>query len=381
MKMETLYPFHPEIVHFCEHLSDRLFQCEKYPDFIALAFWLRKSHLLKLHEQFKKMELDHTHREPLGQVFHIPPTSIDVMWVYSWISALLGGNANIIRIPKNHSPHFQELLEIVNEALTHHTKVSHMTQFITYGHEEEITRDISSKVDARIIWGGDETIAKIRQIPLQPEAKEIVFPDRFSYTVIQSDIYLQNSPEEKEKLATLFFNDVYWFDQSACSSPRLILWLGNKSEQASQIFYQELQKIIQSKQFEISLGGYLLKQTYMYNQAISLPVEEVAQISNELSILKLSRLDPRIRIHPGQGLLYHVDIKGLEEIVSFATPHDQTLTYFGLNEEDLEKLIRKLHGKGLNRFVPIGQALNFDTHWDGHDLLQELTQEVREEMR
>ena len=41
------------------------------------------------------------------------------------------------------------------------------------------SQKISEIVQSRVVWGGDETIKEIRSIPLNPLAREIVFPNNF----------------------------------------------------------------------------------------------------------------------------------------------------------------------------------------------------------
>ena len=95
-----LPPFDPLILDFCDAFSQKLSQLESlrtFPDFAALAFWLRKGHLHELQKQFLQNSTPTTLRTPRGLVFHIPPANIDVMFIYSWITSLLVGNGNIIR--------------------------------------------------------------------------------------------------------------------------------------------------------------------------------------------------------------------------------------------------------------------------------------------
>ena len=67
----------------------------------------------------------------------------------------------------------------------------------------------------------------------------------------------------------------------------------------------------------------------------------------------------------------------LEELVSFAREDDQTVTYFGWEGGELADLARRLGERGLDRLVPVGDALAFDTLWDGYDLLDDFTRRVR----
>ena len=42
----------------------------------------------------------------------------------------------------------------------------------------------------------------------------------------------------------------------------------------------------------------------------------------------------------------------------------------------MRRLARSINGRGIDRFVPIGQALAFGSVWDGLDLLHEFSKRV-----
>lgn len=347
-----LKPFDDEILAFCETLSNKLAQ-KKDPELLALSFWLRKSHILELKRSFEKRGL----LVQRGTVFHIPPSHLDAMLAYSLITSLLIGNSNIVRAHRSNP-----LVSIIQEI----DFPEEMIQFVEYGHEEEITRELSSKADARIIWGGDETIKKIREIPLPPGGIDIPFPDRFSYSVIRASSTID------KPVAAKFFSDVFPFDQSSCSSPKLLFWIGNGEE----IFYKTLQEVILEKKFQLPLGLTLKKKNDLYIQALKLPVKKVVEYSNELSVLYLEKAVPECRGHGGLGVIYHVPIKSLDEIADFAAPKDQTLTLHGFSKGEVASLQRRLNGQGITRMVPFGEALHFDPVWDGIDLFKALSKEI-----
>lgn len=371
-------PFDPILIDFCSALSDKLFEQKQWPDMIALAFWLRRGHIEQLKEQFHASIKRHSFLMPSGLVFHITPANIEAMFLYSWLTSLLCGNGNILRLPGGRTPRFEEFVSLIKELLIRFKPIQESTLFVEYGHEEEITRYISQRAAIRVIWGGDETIEKIRMIPLNPRAREIAFPDRFSIGLIHAARYLDHTGDEKDKLAAKVYQDIYNFDQAACSSPRLLYWYGNEAEvnTASDIFYEQLQQKIEAKKYEVSLGGALLKQTYLYNQALDLPLTKVKRFSNELSIAYVETPKDACRLHPGQGLIYQTRIESLSSLAHFITPHDQTLTYYGFSEFEMASLIITLNGQGITRVVPMGQALNFETIWDGMNLFSQFTQEV-----
>jgi len=80
-----------------------------------------------------------------------------------------------------------------------------------------------------------------------------------------------------------------------------------------------------------------------------------------------------VRDGPGGGLFYDVRIDELAELAEHVVRRDQTLTHFGFSADQLRTLARTLNGRGVDRLVPVGQALTFDRFWDGYDLLGSFT--------
>ena len=61
---------------------------------------------------------------------------------------------------------------------------------------------------------------------------------------------------------------------------------------------------------------------------------------------------------------------------SVVTDKYQTITYFGINPEELQQNIIENKLRGIDRIVPIGKAMDIGVIWDGHDLLRELSREI-----
>ena len=61
-----------------------------------------------------------------------------------------------------------------------------MINVVKYKDNDDFTKLISLKCDARIIWGGDETIQKIRNFEINPRAFDLSFADRYSLSIINS---------------------------------------------------------------------------------------------------------------------------------------------------------------------------------------------------
>jgi hypothetical protein len=372
----TADPFHDSVVKASIDLSQRIFrdrEARRYAELQALAYWMRKAEMNRLTAQFQSLQLDQRILTPRGLVFHLPPRNVDTMFVYSWLLAALTGNRNVIRLSPQRSESTGILLRLLQETLASATEPARDgTTIISYAHEQEPTEMLSALCDARVIWGGDETVKTIRRSPLSPHAKDITFPDRYSMCAIRADAYSGLAEEKRDYLADQFFNDSFWFDQLACSSPRLVVWCGSRSETraASLDFFPRVAKCVERRGYILPAAASMQKLVYACSAILDSPVEECRRYKG-LTVLGLDSLAGFERNHPGGGLFIEAHLESLLDLTAFVGRRDQTLTWFGFTTEELHALVRSLNGRAIDRIVPIGQALQFHRFWDGYDLLQE----------
>ena len=65
-------------------IKDSLFKAE--PSFISLGFWLRKSNIKRiLSQNIYKKDTDDFIVKPIGKVFHLCPSNVDTMFIYSLV--------------------------------------------------------------------------------------------------------------------------------------------------------------------------------------------------------------------------------------------------------------------------------------------------------
>ena len=69
------------------------------------------------------------------------------------------------------------------------------------------------------------------------------------------------------------------------------------------------------------------------------------------------------------GYFYEFQLKDLSRLSKVVNKKFQTLTYFGFSKDRLNNFIKKNNIKGIDRVVPVGQALNMDLKWDGYDIV------------
>ena len=175
-----------------------------------------------------------------------------------------------------------------------------------------------------------------------------------------------------------FHTSTFWFDQMACSSPRLLLWCGGAAEcgTASHLFFGRLDTCIKRKGYAPEAGVRMNRFTFACRAILDRPVTGYADFEGNLPGLTLGSLGNLDREHCGGGLLLEFQSDGLDALAPIVDHRDQTLTQFGFKEDELDTFVKKLNGRGIDRIVPIGQALQFQRFWDGYDLFQSLSRSV-----
>ncbi|MEA2126073.1 MAG: hypothetical protein QOI80_2855 [Solirubrobacteraceae bacterium] len=380
-------PFHPARIDFSDAVSRAIFRhpgSRAFPELLAVAFWLRRAAVSRLAERFGALEAAGPMRAPRGLAFHVPPTNVDTLFVYSLMASFLVGNLNVVRVSRDRPTEQVALLcEVLRTVLAEDGFADFAGELavVSYGHEPEPTAALSLDADVRLVWGGDATVDRLRAVP--STAHDLAFGDRFSFAALRPDPVMEADEPSRHRLAEQLFNDAYWFDQMGCASPRLIVWVGEPGavEAARGLLLAELARVIAEKDYRLQPGAAIAKLTFLYGALIDRPVARVHQAGNELAVLTLEHLDGFDRTHPGAGLFFEARVDALGDLVGFVARKDQTLTALGFSTEELSAFARSLNGRGIDRIVGFGDALSFDSFWDGYDLLAELTRTVTVDAR
>ena len=75
-------------------------------------------------------------------------------------------------------------------------------------------------------------------------------------------------------------------------------------------------------------------------------------------------------------MFYQLHIKDLNQLSEYVSKKCQTMSYFGFQKNELKRFILNNNLKGIDRVVPIGEALDIDFTWDGFDLIKTLSRTV-----
>jgi hypothetical protein len=349
------------------------------PASVAAAYWMRKATVTRLKERYDARcaaDLGIV-RVPVGRVFHVAPSNVDTLFVYSWVLSYLCGNANMVRLSQQQTPVVAALLRVFSELAREDADLREANRFVTYEHDATVTGALSAWCSHRIIWGGDSTVDALRPLTLSPHASERLFGSKFSYAVIGVDRYLSASDDEQARLAAGFFNDLFWFDQMACSSPQIVFWVGEPGALAlaQTVFDRRLQDEVQRRAYEPLASNAVRRLVYAFSMAVETPVEVHLEHPGFVAV-RVEQANALGKDTCGGGLIRHARLDRLEQLEPFVTEVDQTVTHYGLEAEALTALAVRIGKRGVDRIVPIGQALAFDVVWDGHDLLEDLVRKV-----
>ena len=367
----TKEPFNCEVIDFLQSLSRKIMgikEAKAYSDLYTFAFWIRKSSMNELKTNLYKK--DNLIRYGRGLAFHIAPSNVAVNFAYSLAVGLITGNANVVRIPSKEYRQVDIIVNAINDLLSDFENIRPYINLVRYERDKEINDYLSWISDIRIIWGGDKTIADIRNSEIRARTTEITFADRFSLAVIDSDLYMKL--EDKAGLARDFYNDTYLSDQNACTSPRLIVWMGNCIEKARDKFWEEEYKLI--KQYSLQPVMAVNKVNKLMLLAMdNYDAKLVSNFDNRLICVKVSRLDAALMNYKEScGFFFEYNCQDISELREICSDKGcQTVAYLG-DREAIVKLL-ELGIKGIDRIVKIGHTMDFNMIWDGYDLINNMT--------
>jgi hypothetical protein len=394
-KQSPMVSFEPVVLDFIKLFSNTLLkenQYKQYPELVALGFWLRTSNLKT---KLKEVGCDHlisnedqNKYNALGCVVHFTPANVDTMFIYSWVASLLLGNINIIRVSSQDSQSKIMLLQLLTTLFELPTfePIRQRNVFVTYDKTSNFTNELSALADARLIWGGDESVRLIKQSPCKFNCRDLSFADKYSLSIVNLDAITSTN----NSYASLLWRDTQAYYQQACSSPRILLFIGEHCPSNLNSVKQVFDKInqlakddaenwkddtrvnehlvtIQSLSIQSSIGEHAVIQIDQISAAIVEPITQDTMSE-----------------HKGNGLYYVSFAESVEQaldrlvlsgdqIQQSIASKVQTISVFGFTLDDINDAASVKLGHAAFRVQDQGQALDFSFKWDGYNLLESLS--------
>ncbi len=369
-------PFSDEVVDFLNSLSQSLLHdtaCRMYPDVVTFAFFCRRANMLKQKELFHSDKI----RMGKGLVFHIAPSNVPVNFAYSLVTGLVTGNYNIVRVSSKPFPQVNIIVRHIEQTAAQYPDIAQRIMIVRYEHESNANEIFSALCNLRVIWGGDKTIATLRSYPIPSRTTEICFADRYSIAAIGADALLQEN--NLSALAEKFYNDTYLFDQNACTSPHLIVWIGDATtiQQAKDKFWTAVHGYVATHYHNFQEVLAVDKWTAMCRQAIGMDIYRVETQDNYILRVETENLTPDIEKYRCLGGYFtEYATQHIEDIAQIVDGRYQTLSYYGLERADLKQFVRLQRLSGIDRIVPVGETTAFSFVWDGYNLIDQMTRIV-----
>lgn len=365
-------------IDFLAELSRRLLAdsvAKSLPDVATFAFWCRRAHLMQMRSNYSKEE---RLRMGLGLTFHICPANVPVNFVFSMAFGLLSGNSCVLRLPSKASASADVLVKVISTQLEQPQfhQLRDALSLIRYERDDEISRFWMSVSDGRIVWGGDETVAHMRSFPSKSRSREVAFADRYSLCSLQPKSILRMEEPAFNKFCGDLFNDIYLMDQAACSSPQLIAWIGEKEDvqSAQSRLWPVVVKIAEQK-YSLQAVHVMDKFVQSCRSAVSGPhVESIERSGNMLYRIALNAIDQHQDECRGYfGTVHEVVLPHLDALAPIVNERYQTMTNQGIKNSEVREWIVRNQLRGIDRVVPVGQALDMNIVWDGYDMVNSLS--------
>jgi hypothetical protein len=379
VQIPTEEPFSENAISFLNALSHILrndAKINEFPDIATFAFFCRRANLIQL----KKIYYPNNNgRSGRGIVFHITPSNVPLNFAYSWLSGILSGNLNIVSVSSKRSGQMEIILQAIRELSksSGFRSFSLRTLFVQYDKQHSATDYFSSICDVRIIWAGDSALREIQKSFLPAQAFDVTFRDKYSFCIIHADSYMHE--QAPQTIAQRFYNDTFLFDQNACTSPHLIIWLGSDENVLSskKIFWTNLYDVVKLN-YQLQPHAAVDKLTTFCNQALHLDgIKKTAMPDNFIWRIELLTLSPDIINYRGNcGYFAEYKAASLSELSKIISRKCQTLSYYGIPKEELIEFTTEKNLNGVDRIVPIGKTSDFSFTWDGYNLIDTLSRVI-----
>lgn len=352
----------------------------QYPDLVSFGFFCRKSNLKR--EISKLGDGGEWWRRGLGTLVHVTPSNIPMNFALSFLFGFLAGNSNIVKIPLRRFEQARIFLEAWDKVRNLNDGLDDQ-MFCDFDRADPHIPDFVAKADGVLVWGGDKTVEALRRLDRPISTCLWEFPDRYSVALISAAELINCSSLKLDELAQQFFNDTLLVDQNACSSPALVVWVGQQSEidLARHGFWGAFRKVMQNNH---KRGDFTTKVSRAI-EALKLGLEpadayfqsnwyeEIANIwVDDLSVIDMRESRPRF------GVFAEGSVSSLQDLRRVNALFDnklQTLSVFGFELCSVRQFLVE-NGMGGERVVPIGAALNFDLVWDGKNAIYQLSKIV-----
>ena len=302
-------------------------------------------------------------------------------FAYSLVAALLAGNASVVKASSRDFEQVALTCEAMRTLLAgEHAALAPYVSVIAYARErQEVTEALSALCEVRVVWGGDETIRRVRQAPLSPRAFDVTFADRWSLLVAGAEAVSVMDDRALSAAAQGFYNDTYLFDQNACTAPRLVYWLGEgETLAAAKRRFWDAVHAYAAPRYPVDPVAAVDKRIALYRAALTLGGATLMPMPDNLAVrIRLNRLTPgAVDFRCAGGCFLEYEAATLEPLAALLSGKAQTLSVLGVPASGVRAFVLARGLRGVDRIAAVGHTLDFSLVWDGYDLIETLSRRV-----
>jgi hypothetical protein len=358
------------------------------PGILFLRMWLKRGNLEPiiarelganaLHGQWTEHGRAKLKAFPVGVVGHWPAANVEIQPLLSMTCALLGGNAALVRVPEGLIEVTRRLMGKLEQCDTSRLLTSRIFMAAFEHGRQDLHEAMAQSVDGAMVWGGKESVSRVRALPFPHWARMAVFGPRISAAAMDAGVW--NNADVQETWCLRLARDVWQFDQQACSSPQ-VLFLENETGEGTAQFLSVLRRAFEAENQahpRLTIAGALTSAICQARAAWLL------QDANHQAFFPMGP-DWTLLFGAGSDLpqptqgktLTVLEVDSLFEAVS---KFDGTMQTLGLGMADAEKeskLAELAARRGVDRIVKLGRMHTFVPPWDGVDLVRPMVRMVR----
>lgn len=320
---------------------------------------------------------------PKGLVCHWLAGNVPFLGMLALVQSMVSKNLNALKVSSRNTEALDAVLNTF-AGLEYRDRAGRVirgddfleTVLLVYydRHDREAALELSAAADARIAWGGREAIEAICGLPSVAGCEDIIFGPKSSFMVIAKEAL--TGERAVRKLMRRAATDVSSFDQEACASPHTIF-----IEEGGFMSPGDMAKM---------LGEYLEKALVLIPKApesreTALAVQTARAVGYFLgechhsqgspgwTVLYDENVEPAVPVYSRV-----IAVKPVQDIMQAAALVHRGIQSIGLAAEG-EKRLRfacEAAGRGAMRFPEIGRMTNFDSPWDGVNIIGKLTRVV-----
>lgn len=342
-----------------------------------LSLWLREENLKSIFQvNFGRSrecnEVAHQTLFPVprGIICHWIAGNIPLLGIFSFVLATLGKNASILKV----SPDLGKVLSLLMKNLEASScsydggtisgeVITRSMAIVSFpGQNANISESFSGIADCRVIYGSQEAVQTISQLPHQVHCETIAYGPKYSFAIFdKGTICSLQFPDLLDGLV----RDIVLFNQTACSSPHVLFCEKGKvgicevAESLKEAFNRLPAHIYKPLSEGAAVAVINTRARYLLDEKKGL------QSSSDLA-WTICINDNLSLEEPVQGrCIFLKEVHDINQVLDMVTRKIQTVALCIGDEEKRLEYARELAYRGVDRVMTPGTMHEFTQPWDG----------------